>query len=94
MESPGISDTEIHRIKLPKPFLSQILLTSQLGLYLGRLSESDAEDFERGFRRLLLVEFCLLEVRESLSVLYLQPARCAGWKGTGRRSPGALDAID
>ncbi len=47
MESPGISDTEIHRIKLPKPFLSQILLTSQLGLYLGRLSESGAEDFER-----------------------------------------------
>jgi len=47
MESPGISDTEIHRIELPKPFLSQILLTSQLGLYMGRLSESDAEDFGR-----------------------------------------------
>lgn len=48
-ESQGVSDIEIHRIELPKPFLTQVLLASLVGIYMGRLLESDAEDLRGGF---------------------------------------------
>ena len=49
MMSQGLSDTDIHRIELSRPLLTQMLFASQVGLYMGRLSESDAEDIRERF---------------------------------------------
>ena len=51
LESQGIPDADLHCIELPRSFATQLLFASQVGLYMGRLSESDVEDMRDGFPR-------------------------------------------
>ena len=57
--SQDIPDTDVHCIELPRPFLTQILFASHVGLYMGRLSESDIEDLREGFPKTTARGFAL-----------------------------------
>ncbi|KAL8730185.1 MAG: hypothetical protein Q9166_004268 [cf. Caloplaca sp. 2 TL-2023] len=44
MSSQGLSDLDVHTIELSKPFISQVLLATQIALIRGYISDSNAED--------------------------------------------------
>ncbi|KAL8786397.1 MAG: hypothetical protein Q9213_002813 [Squamulea squamosa] len=51
MSSQGLSDTDVHQIELPKPFVSQALVASQIALIRGYVSDCNAEDLADLFPR-------------------------------------------
>lgn len=51
MTSQGFREVDVHRIRVPGPFLIQVIHASKLGLQLGRISKDDAEDLAAAFPR-------------------------------------------
>ncbi|KAI4250533.1 MAG: hypothetical protein L6R40_000133 [Gallowayella cf. fulva] len=51
MSSQELSHLDIHQIELPKPFISQMLLASQIALFRGYISDCNAEDLAELFPR-------------------------------------------
>ena len=49
IESRRLSEADVHQISLPGSFLSILISTSAIGVYMGRINSSDAEDLEAYF---------------------------------------------
>ncbi|KAL8998661.1 MAG: hypothetical protein Q9169_002322 [Polycauliona sp. 2 TL-2023] len=49
--SQGLSDVDVHQMQLPKTFVSQVLLASQVALIRGYVSDCNAEDLAELFPR-------------------------------------------
>ena len=49
--SQRLRDEDVHRIRLPGPLLALLISASEVGIYMGRVTTSDAEDLEECFPR-------------------------------------------